>query len=75
MHHSMLIVDIIIPCILTSTPCSPVQLEKADIAVERETYEASRHGLNELYLLAKEELVSTSSRITEQDRDLEVCKP
>ena len=49
-------------------------MEKADIAVERETYEASRQGLNELYLLAKEELVNANNKITELDRDLEIDK-
>ena len=49
-----------------------MQVEQADIAIERETYEASRQGLNELYLLAKQELVSSNSKITELERDVEI---
>ncbi|KAL5261966.1 hypothetical protein ACHWQZ_G007613 [Mnemiopsis leidyi] len=51
-----------------------MEVEKADIAVERETYEASRQGLNELYLLAKEELVNTNNRVTDLEKDLEIEK-
>ena len=40
--------------------------------MERETYEASRQGLNELYLLAKEELVNANSRISDLERDLDI---
>jgi len=49
-----------------------MEVEKADIAVERETYEASRQGLNELYLLAKEELVKTNNRATDLERDIDI---
>ena len=49
-----------------------MQIERADIATERETYEASRAGLNELYLLAKAELAAAQERISHLERDLDM---
>eukprot|EP00116_Pleurobrachia_bachei_P002939 sb/3463201/ len=49
-----------------------VEIERADIATERETYEASRSGLNELYLLAKAELAAAQERISHLESDLDM---
>lgn len=51
-----------------------MKAEKQDIAIERETYETSRHGLNEMYLSAKEKLTTAYKTITDLERAVEIEK-
>ncbi|XP_071830033.1 RUN and FYVE domain-containing protein 2-like isoform X2 [Apostichopus japonicus] len=51
-----------------------LKIAKQDIEVERETYQTSRSGLNEMYTDAKEKLQSEADRRQEIEQELELQK-